>query len=204
MSTPRWLVCMGDSMTNTESTLGIPEAEQYPHLTARAVGGLCRPRNLGVPGDSTGQMLARVEAMLDPVPTVALFWGGINDHRLGMTDTETRQNLTTMIDTVRRAGCTRIMLLNIHRMREAEVDARYLSKRGVIRALARDQSLALCDLYEELHLEPADYNLDGLHLTPSGLARVAAVVAAQLERLGWGAVLRAQDPAPGRAGRSHP
>lgn len=186
----KWLTCMGDSMTNTETTLGIPERQQYPHLTAAAIGGACRARNLGVPGNTTSQMLARVEAMLDPVPTVAIIWGGINDLRQGVDDAVTRRNLEQMVDALREAGCRRVMLLSIHRMREPALDAQFAAKRAVIREVAADTGVAFYDLHQ-LPLAPSDYHPDGLHLEPSGLARIAGAVKAELDRLTWTAALRA-------------
>jgi lysophospholipase L1-like esterase len=74
-----WISFMGDSLTNTDSQFYIPKSQQIPKLVQSMIGGNCRERNLGVGGQTTLQMLARMYDMLRYPPTVGVIYGGIND-----------------------------------------------------------------------------------------------------------------------------
>ena len=181
-----WLNCLGDSLTNSDYTTLIPKDQQYPHLLQTAIDGYCRARNLGKTGDTTTQMYARLQNALYPVPTVFVIYGGINDVIQSVADATTQTNLETMIDGIVAAGCARIILCNIHTMKDA-TDSNYNAKRAVISAVAASKNVALCDL-SEIEFVTADY-WDVVHFKAAGLNKIANKIKATLDTQGWTSLL---------------
>lgn len=190
-STPKdpivnWLNCIGDSITNTATSNNF-DIGAYPYLVKQGIGGLCKERNFGVAGNTTTQMLTRINQILTPVPTVVTIYGGINDYG-SIDDATTTNNLNAMIDAVRNAGCNRIILCNIHPI-VSTADSNYDAKRTVIQSVATNKGVTLCDFHQVTLINPDDY-ADGLHLTLSGRQKLATKLTSTINSLGWNSVLR--------------
>jgi lysophospholipase L1-like esterase len=183
----KWLNCIGDSITNT-STSNNFDMGAYPYLVKQEIGGLCKERNFGVAGNTTTQMLARINQILTPVPTVVTIYGGINDYGNGMSDATTTSNLNAMIDAVQNAGCNRIILCNIHTV-TSTADSNYNGKRSVIQNVASNRGIPICDFHQVTLINPTDY-ADGLHLTNSGVQKLASKLSDTISSLGWDSTLR--------------
>jgi lysophospholipase L1-like esterase len=185
-----WHHFMGDSITNSDATLFIPKTQQYPHRLQILIGGKNRARNFGVHGNTTTQMLARFAEMTKKaVPTVATIYGGINDVGQSVPDATTQSNLNSMIDQLRTAGCTRIILCNIHTMQNGASDTNYNAKRTVIQNVATSKGVVFCD-FKTVTLIAADYNADGLHLSETGLQKLANRLKTTLDSQGWTDILK--------------
>lgn len=187
-----WLVSMGDSLTCSDATLYIPKNQQYAYLVKSAIGGICRERNLGIPGNTTTQMLARINDMLTwGVPSVATIYGATNDPGSSISSATTQSNLQSMVTTLQNAGCTRIMLLNLHT--PAGTDS-YGAYRTAIQNVATATGAAFCDLFTGVTLvNPTDYYDTGssaMHLNAGGLQKLANKIKADLDTLGWTNILK--------------
>lgn len=185
------LHCMGDSITNSDTSLGIHKSFAYPYLVQKAIGGICRARNFGIPGNTTTQMLARFSDMIKHVPTVATIYGGINDNGNSIATATTQSNIQSMITQLQNAGCTKIILCNIHTIpgTSGTQDTVYDPYRTVIQNLATTNSLPLCDFHAVTLVNPTDYQTDIVHLTPGGLQKLADKLKATLDTKGWTSLL---------------
>ena len=93
------LLCLGDSLTFGP---GVRNSQKW---TSLAAGETLRITNLGVPGDTTAGMLARLQAILqsEKRPTV-LVMGGSNDIFFSGSATAARGNLAAMVHQLSAAG----------------------------------------------------------------------------------------------------
>ena len=90
------LLCLGDSITYG---YGVRRRAVWPSLVAEHKG--IRVINAGIPGDTTGGMLARLDRELKAhTPDSVLLMGGVNDILLEGTDRHARSNMFAMIQHV--------------------------------------------------------------------------------------------------------
>ena len=95
----RTLICLGDSLT---FGLRVPHSQAWPRLISRDTG--MEVRNLGISGDTTGGMLARMQNLTgvachgtaENMP-ILLIMGGSNDIFYAGTDVGARANIGAMI-----------------------------------------------------------------------------------------------------------
>jgi len=94
------LICLGDSLTFGP---GVPHSQKW---TTLAAGDSLHVVNMGVPGDTTSGMLARLQKLLQASdrPTV-LVMGGTNDIFFSGSDIAARSNLAAMVHQLSAAGC---------------------------------------------------------------------------------------------------
>lgn len=100
------LICLGDSLT---FGLRVPQSQTWPRLVQDAGVEVV---NLGISGDTTGGMLARLPAVLKEqgkTQTVVLIMGGSNDIFYSGTDTAARSNIGAMVHQVIAAGLTPVV-----------------------------------------------------------------------------------------------
>ena len=95
------LICLGDSLT---FGLRVPQSQTWPRLLQST--GL-EVMNLGICGDTTGGMLARLPAILKEqarTDAAVLIMGGSNDIFYSGTDTAARCNIGAMVHQTIAAG----------------------------------------------------------------------------------------------------
>ena len=100
------LICLGDSLT---FGLRVPQSQTWPRLVQET--GI-EVMNLGICGDTTGGMLARLPLILreqSRTQAAMLIMGGSNDIFYSGTDTAARSNLGAMVHQVIAAGLTPIV-----------------------------------------------------------------------------------------------
>ena len=93
------IVCFGDSLTfGTGATKGM----SYPDQLSRMIG---KPViNLGVPGDTTADALARLETVLDKNPRMVLMTIGGNDLMRGVPKDQAFGNLRKIVERIQQTG----------------------------------------------------------------------------------------------------
>lgn len=78
-------------------------------------GVYTRARNWAKSGQTTTQMVATFDLMtLYGVPRVAFIFGGANDAVNGITQATTQANIETMIQRLKDAGCSRVVVVGMH------------------------------------------------------------------------------------------
>lgn len=94
------VVCLGDSLTGGSTTPGV----NYPTLLSAVSGRAFSIVNKGVGGNTTTQMLARVQAdVIDLAPSVCVFLGGTNDFG-AISMATTQANIAAIASAVTAAG----------------------------------------------------------------------------------------------------
>lgn len=98
-------VAFGDSLTHGTGT---NEGGDFPNQLAKRLR--VKIRNLGVPGNTTTDGLARLDQALQLQPCVVLLCLGGNDALRGVSPETTFANLATMIDRFQQAGSFVVLL----------------------------------------------------------------------------------------------
>src|SRR5947208_6194712 len=102
------LVAIGDSHTDPRCAYTLPR-----QVWLRIVGREgYRTVNLGVSGDTTGDMRRRIaQALSEGQPEIVVVFGGANDARFGVDPVETRCNVTFMLEWMRDHGIRKAVLI---------------------------------------------------------------------------------------------
>ena len=106
-ATGEW-VAFGDSIT---AGFGASERNDYPTLLSQQLGVTIR--NMGVPGNTTKDGLARLQEVIALKPRVVLLCLGGNDGLQGSSSDQMIQNLAEMIDRFHEAGSF-VVLIGVH------------------------------------------------------------------------------------------
>lgn len=198
------LYCLGDSLT---FGYGVSSAQRWIHLAAQQSGW--HLVNLGVPGDTTGGMMARLQTQLMPRLTSqrggsVMLMGGCNDIFYGGSASSARANMGGMIHQLLTAGSCPIVGSPIPLCIEdvpqgwttvvdfpeaAEMIAQY---RVWCAEYCRAFGIPYIDFYDDFLLPGGEPDralyLDGLHPTPEGhhlMAKRVAAALAQMEDKLW-------------------
>jgi lysophospholipase L1-like esterase len=101
-------VAIGDSNTDPRSAYTLPR-----QVWLRVVGREgYKTLNLGVSGDTTGDMRRRLEDTLsEGQPEIVVVFGGVNDAQRGVDPAETERNVTFMAEWLRDHGVRKIVLI---------------------------------------------------------------------------------------------
>lgn len=138
--------------------------------------------NAGVSGDTTAGGLARVDWVLRSRPDVVVVELGANDGLRGQPPDAIEQNLRAVVEAC-RAGGARVLLLGL-RMPPSLGPDYARSFDAVYPRVAEALDVPFVPYFMEGVAGVPEMNLsDGMHPTPEGHRRLAANVAAELERL---------------------
>ena len=194
------LICLGDSITYG---YGVRSAQRWTTLVGQALA--CPVVNLGVSGDTTGGMLARLNTEVIPRlrqqplgmrPTVLLM-GGVNDIFYSGTDTAARANMGAMVQQVLTAGGRCVMLspltVSFPTVTPEWQEVMRPSNEAVLKAYQQWMALfcrtfhvpyiPLYDLLRDADGTPRpELCLDGLHPTAEGHRIMAERIAAALRK----------------------
>lgn len=103
------LVAMGDSLTDPSSGFTLPWQVWLRSVARKGY----RTVNLGVSGDTTADMRARIEETLSfGQPEFAVLFGGANDAFYGVDTAETERNVTHIVNWLRDHGIRNIVLMS--------------------------------------------------------------------------------------------
>jgi lysophospholipase L1-like esterase len=102
------LVAIGDSITDPRSAYTLPR-----QVWLRIVGREgYKTVNLGVSGDTIGDMRRRIEQTLgEGQPEIVVVFGGVNDAQRGVDPAETERNVTFMAEWLRDHGIRKVVLI---------------------------------------------------------------------------------------------
>ncbi len=194
------LICLGDSITYG---YGVRSAQRWTTLVGQALA--CPVVNLGVSGDTTGGMLARLNTEVIPRlrqqprgmrPTVLLM-GGVNDIFYSGTDTAARANMGAMVQQVLTVGGRCVMLsplaVSFPTVTPEWQEVMRPSNEAVLEAYQQWMALfcrtfhvpyiPLYDLLRDADGTPRpELYLDGLHPTAEGHRIMAERIAAALRK----------------------
>lgn len=98
------IVALGASNTRG---WGVSEAQSYPaqlQAMLQARGSSLRVTNEGVPGDTTGEMLARLAGAVPDGTKIVILQFGTNDARLNMPPATRQANIAAILEELRKRG----------------------------------------------------------------------------------------------------
>lgn len=103
------ILALGDSLT---AGYGAPQGSDYPTQLASITGW--NVINGGVSGDTTEQALARLPKLLEENPKLVLISIGGNDFLRKLPESETRQNITRIIEMVKKENIPAVLVAIPH------------------------------------------------------------------------------------------
>lgn len=166
----RSIVCLGDSLT---TGVGRGDGPSYPDLLARELG--VEVINAGVPGDTAGHGLARLDEVLARDPWLVIVGLGGNDilRRVPMEDTE--RALGAIVERLLAAGVVPVLL---------EVRPPFGGRYGQLfdRLERAHGAPVIRDVLPEL-LYDRRYKSDAIHLNAAGYELLARRVARKIRPL---------------------
>jgi len=185
------IAAFGDSLT---AGYGLEPGQSYPDLLQRqldAEGYRYHVVNLGVSGDTTTDGVERLPTVLALRPAIVIVEFGANDGLRGQPVTAMRQNLTTIIESIRKTGSS-VMLAGMTLPRNYGPE--YIkSFEQVYSGLAKQYGLQrLPFLLDGVGGHPDLTQPDGLHPTAQGTEIVEHTVMKYLTPL-----LRRETPSAG-------
>ncbi len=166
------IVAFGDSLT---AGFGTNEGQSYPDALQRdldAKGYRYRILNAGVSGNTTKDGVVRLPSVIALHPQIVIVAFGGNDGLRGLPITSTRQNLTTIVSTIQKAGA-HVVLGGITLPPNYGPD--YIQQFNQTYALLSKQFHAplLPFLLQGVYGVPGGMQDDGIHATASGNETVA-------------------------------
>lgn len=102
------LVAIGDSITDPRAAYTLPH-----HVWLRIVGREgYKTVNLGVSGDTLGDMRRRIDQTLsEGQPEIVVVFGGVNDAQRGVDPAETERDVTFIAEWLRDRGIRKVVLI---------------------------------------------------------------------------------------------
>jgi len=175
-------VAIGDSITAMGSTAALLNANYFNLACLLAGGRLRAARNSGVAGNTTAQMLARIQSdVIAFAPNICLILGGTNDVPTGTA--APIANIKSMVTQLAAAGITPVLCTIPPR--NDGFHAAITALNGWIAAYALQQGVPLLDFYTAL-VDPvtgnykAGLNADNVHPSIAGIKAMANLVVARL------------------------
>lgn len=142
--------------------------------------------NLGVGGDTTADVLARLDAVVESAPDSILLLIGTNDFGARRSVEQVVRNIETiLVDLRRRLPGTRLLLQSIM-PRGADYADRIQDANRHLRQFAATVRAQYLDLWPTLaagDMINPDFSDDGLHLNPAGYEAWLSELRPGLERL---------------------
>ncbi len=166
------IVAFGDSLT---AGYGADAGQSYPDFLQKdldAKGFRYRVVNAGISGNTTKDGADRVEDVTALHPMVVIVAFGGNDGLRGLPISATRQNLQTIVSTLKRSG-TQVVLGGITLPTNYGPD--YIQQfNDIYSSLARQEHLPLLPfLLKDVYGVPGGMQEDGMHATAQGNTQVA-------------------------------
>ncbi|PZP54058.1 MAG: arylesterase [Azospira oryzae] len=167
------VLAFGDSLT---FGTGAPEDQSYPAVLGRLIGR--EVVRSGVPGETTGQALARLPGVLEEVrPRLVLLCLGGNDMLRKVNEQEIAENLRAMVRMIRDRGADVVLVAVPRPALLADPPAFY-------RAIAEEFRLPLEDQVVKEVLYSTGLKADPIHPNAEGYRRIAEALAELLRRSG--------------------
>lgn len=193
------ILFQGDSITDAWRDRENPHdmGEGYPHYASAMLRDVFPDVdfefiNLGIGGDRTTEILARLESdIIEQQPDIVSLLVGINDvwHRylpdIGRetTDEQFEENLRTILSAIKERTSACILLMEPFLLEEvdpqkSEMTEELVRKQAIVRRLGEEYADAYLPLHKYLHTaaeEQSFYSADGVHLTADGACAVGEV-----------------------------
>jgi len=176
-------VTLGDSLT------AWPTTGPWPNRLNAEDANLALVNNAGVPGNTTADMLARLDRdVFAYKPDVLFILGGTNDLGRNVSEATIIANLKSIILAARAKGI-RIFLVLVPPDSYTNMAAPIDSLNAAITHLANIYTIVAIDIHAPLSQDNGTfqprYTSDGLHFTDLGAQTVANAIFSRIHRLGY-------------------
>ncbi len=173
------VLAFGDSVTYGT---GAAKGEDYPSKLAEISGW--EIQNRGLPGDTTEGAMARLATTLEETrPALVILEIGGNDFLRRVPENQTRDNIRSMLKTIRQAGIP-VVLVSVPRFSLAGAAFGALPDAKLYAELAKDEAVPLIpDIFADILSDPA-LKSDQVHPNAAGYVKLAEGIAARLADTG--------------------
>jgi lysophospholipase L1-like esterase len=176
-------ISLGDSLT------AWPSDNPWPRVLDAKDPKLTLLHNAGVPGDTTSQMLARINSdVWSRKPTYVFFLGGTNDVGRNINVWTTVANIKSFVAQAKKNRAVPILLLvppNAYPNMNSKID--FLNDQ--IKYIANINKVLYIDIHTPLSSSTgviqSKYTSDGLHLSSLGVSVVATTIYARIKGRGF-------------------
>lgn len=172
------VVALGDSLT---FGYGAESHQAYPvHLAAKTGWQI---DNAGVNGDTTANVLARMDAVVAVQPALVLLGVGGNDVLRRVDKVETKQNLNDILTRLKTSGVPVVLIAEPH----FSVSALFgkVSDNPVYKTVATAQDVPLFENGWSQILSDERLKSDQIHANAQGYAKFAELLYVYLQQLGY-------------------
>jgi len=159
------VVLLGDSLFYSE---GLPDNQDFVAVIPTDRSDL-ELIDVGVPGDQTKDVLARVRNATDSHPNVVVVWIGTNDALAGVGVSTYSEQLNQLLDLLAPAH-----LVVITPIADQGAPEAYVPYAAAARDIAKGRGIPLVDL--DGVISKGDYLEDGAHLNADAVQRVARLI----------------------------
>lgn len=167
------ILAFGDSLTHGT---GAAPGESYPAVLERLIGR--RVVNEGIPGEMTGEGMARLpEALKRVKPALLILCHGANDLLRGRNKRQAAANLRAMIRQARQTGIAVVLIA-------VPTPGLSLSPEPLYREIAREMDLAIEEKALSLVLSDRALLSDTIHPNAAGYRTLAESIASLLKKSG--------------------
>ena len=169
------IVALGDSLT---AGYGVKENESYPvriEKKLREAGLNLRVINAGISGETSGETLSRIDAVLDLEPDIVILEIGVNDGFRGIDPQVTQKNIEGTVRILKAHKVTVILAgMRMFTNQESEFDKAFAA---IYPAVAEEHGLILIPFFlAGVAGEPSLTKADGVHPAAKGYRVVAETV----------------------------
>ncbi len=173
------VLALGDSVTRGT---GAAEGEDYPSRLAEISGWTVH--NHGVPGDTTAGAKARIaDALEETQPRLVIVEIGGNDFLRRRPETEIRENISSILKTIKRAGIP-VVLVSTPRFSLLGAATGSLPDAELYADLAEAEVVPLIpDVFADVLSDPS-LKSDQVHPNAAGYRQLAEGIAAELMETG--------------------
>lgn len=168
-STQKTILCFGNSLT---AGYGIDEHQAWPYLLQQKLNGLDLPYrviNAGLSGETSAGGLGRIDWVLSQQVDIFILELGANDMLRGLDVSETKKNLTAILERVRATNAN-VQIIIAGLLSPPNMGKQYESTfNSLFRELAKDDDASLIPFFLEGVAQIDSLNIgDGKHPNAAG------------------------------------
>lgn len=172
------VVALGDSLT---FGYGADKSQSYPAILAQKTGW--NVINMGVNGDTTQNVLERLDQVIDKNPKLVLLGIGGNDVLRRVNPADTRRNLTQIIKTLQDKHIAVVLIAQPHLSASALFGK--ASDNPVYQDVANELGVPLFEKAWSKILSDDKLKSDQIHANGAGYAQFADELYAFLKQIGY-------------------
>lgn len=169
------IVAVGDSLT---AGFGVAEGEAYPALLERKLrdaGYGYRVINAGVNGEKSGEVLGRLDSIIDQRPDIVILQTGTNDGLRGLSPLDMKRNIHDIVRALHEHGVT-VVLAGMRNLKKRKGEYDEIFARVYSEIASAEGVILIPLLLAGVAGDAALNRADGIHPNAEGYRMVAETV----------------------------